>query len=640
MLFSLGSTVLILMITASLAMRKGLYRSTILFFCCLAGAVVAFSYYENVLEMLNWEFARQFGEGVSLLLLFLAVALVLDLLSERFLTGTIRLPVLADRIGGGFVGFWTAMIAVGVLCVAIQMLPWDREVLGFDRITRDTKRRERMGHLLLRPDEFTAGLVGYLSGNALGGKSSFDAIHPNLMEELARSNMRVQAESDRIVPSAPGGAKTFDVISIFQLEDPTLGTARPVKNKEGKFEIDITRASREPSEGNRFLVAKCKLRKEAADDDDYHRFTPQQVRIVGTTNGTPEQYFLKGYREPSRMKELAVVSDEQPILIKSAGESMLQFVFEVPQDFQPSFVEYKRLARGEVYRSEEIKAKTKEDVVADLKYVPPLERKGGPGVGGLDALRKRFDGKTPTGRQPTKRPAKRPPPKAAPAKPTPAKPASPKPPPAKPAAQPKSPPAKPASTPEARAAEGRVGGRLVREAVFNDALPFALSPKVISDSDPQASKTGTSFGGGHIYVPAEDVPGGTITRFQVPKGAHLLQLECDALHARSLLGKAKSFAVKTVAQYAVKASNGTTYLPVGEYRIADMGGQMMMELQYDPEGLPGKCVRPPLHIVETKLTDGSKVTLLYHIPPKTKLVEMSAGPQALSKSTLNVTSPD
>ncbi len=48
MVLQLGSTLLILLATASFAVRKGLYRTTVLFFCCVIGAVVAFSYYENV----------------------------------------------------------------------------------------------------------------------------------------------------------------------------------------------------------------------------------------------------------------------------------------------------------------------------------------------------------------------------------------------------------------------------------------------------------------------------------------------------------------------------------------------------------------------------------------------------------------
>ena len=40
------------------------------------------------------------------------------------------------------------MIATGVLCVAIQMLPWDRSTLGFERVyrTAGSKDRQRRSH--------------------------------------------------------------------------------------------------------------------------------------------------------------------------------------------------------------------------------------------------------------------------------------------------------------------------------------------------------------------------------------------------------------------------------------------------------------------------------------------------------------
>lgn len=635
MILSLGSTALILLITASLALRRGLYRTTILFFCCLISAVVAFGFYENVLALLDWEFVRQFGEGSCLLLLFMVTALVLDMISEYALTGNMRLPVLVDRIGGGFVGFWTAMISVGVLCVAIQMLPWDKSVLGYERIERVTGSREVTHRLLLRPDDFVVGLVGYLSDNAMSSDQRLRSIHPDLLDEVARSNMRVQAESRRVVPPDVEGAATFDVLSIAEIEDPALGYVRFEKAKssptsEDQVKITVESKSRGPKDDHRFLVVQCKLRVEAGDPEDkYHRFTPQQVRMVGTLHGKPKQYFMAGYREPSEMKALGLVSPEQPIVFRGQREHAFNLIFEVADDFVPSFVEYKRLARAAVPRGEKIPVKSTEAILASLKYVPPLDLTKEKGGALPPGLQKELDKRIGAPQPPT--PQRTPPPGGK---------TPPKPPPRQPAdKQPPKPNAMQPTKGQPTAADGRVGGRRVSKAGFSDKLPFALHLKDVTDQ--QAEVSGNAFKSGHIVVPATNARGGNlVTAFAVPRDVRLLQLECRALHARSILGQAKAMAVKSVGQYTVLDDKGQQYQPVGEYRIATVDGKSMLELQYDAEALPGRAIRPPKRIQETDLKDNDPVTLLYHIQPGAKLVEFTAGPHALAKSPLNATAPD
>ncbi len=656
-MLSLGSTLLIVLITVSLAMRKGLYRTTILFFCCLIGAVVAFAFYENFWALLSHPFLQRFGEGLSLMLIFLLVALTLDLLSEQLLTGNMRLPPMVDTVGGGFVGFWTAMLVVGVLCVSIQMLPWQRSAMGFERIYRDKKHRERTRSLLLRPDAFTVGLVGYLSDNIFSGKNSFRSVHPELLEELARSNMRVQAESRRMVPPDVESAPSFDVITLVQISDPALDAAKPVKDESGDYKIVIQKRGKTPDDGHRYLVARSKLRGEVADlEDNWHRFTPQQVRMVGTLpNGKVEQYYAAGYREPRLMETIGLVSSEQPMMVKGRGEHTFDLLFEVPDDFTPSFVEYKRLGRAEV-RGEKINAKDTESILGGLRYVEPLDKsKLGARKIDREKLQQRLKGRRPrkpsAKRRPTprKRPeARKPAPRTkTPQKPK-AKPSAAKKPPPKPKPQktpPKPPPKptakKPSAKPAQRQAKGRIAGRVAQSYKFGDELPFKLDRKAVRGTDPQARVAGSSLRAGHLYVPAAHAKGDKlVATFDVPSKYRLLQVECGALHAGSTLGRAVAFAVKTVRQYAVVDDKGERYLPVGEYRIATIDGKKMMELQYDVEAMSGQRLRQAKHIKENQLKEGSSITLLYFIPPGTQLVEFSTGgTHRTAKDPLKIKAP-
>lgn len=660
MILSLGSALLVILITASLAMRKGLYRTTILFIGCVVGAVVAFAYYENLVVLLKAEFLRQFGEGPALVLVFLLVALVVDALGERFLTGTMRFPQIVDRIGAGVLGFFTAMIAVGVLTVGIQMLPWDRSILGFERLYFDQEERSWQSRsLLLSPDGFVVSLVGYLSNNMFSGPQKFAHVHPNFLEALARSNWRVQAESRRLVPPTfpeEQGQAVLKAHQVWQLEEPSLGMVRlrPPTDKERKEEqekaksrgrgrgragdqmlvTEVTqKTKREPAEGHVYLVVRCELSDLAKDTDDWHRFTPQQLRLVGMVDGRPVQAYLEGYREPSKMDQIGTIASEQPVMFEARRNLQFDAVFEVPEGFQPLFVEYKRLARASVSLppDRDLPVKSAEEISKTLKYMPLQPgRPSGEGAPMLQNLRDRLKGKDGKSSSPRRPPAKKRTPSR---KPTPKK-AAPKKAPAKKTAPAKKSKAKPQASANQ---PGRVRGRFVEEAAFSDKMPFALSKAALAERN--ASLSGNAFRAGHVYLAAENARGDPVTTFATPRDKRLFQLRCDAVHAKSFLGKAKSFAVKTVSQYAVVADNGTQYLPVGEYRIAPVGGKRMIELQYDMEGLPGRSVRPAQHIKENQLQGDSSVTFLYHIPPGTKLVKFSAGQGQLSQAPLDKTAP-
>jgi hypothetical protein len=109
-----------------------------------------------------------------------------------------------------------------------------------------------------------------------------------------------------------------------------------------------------------------------------------------------------------------------------------------------------------------------------------------------------------------------------------------------------------------------------------------------------------------------------------------------------MYGKALAAAVKTVGQYGVVDSNGKTYFPVGEYRIATMGDQTLLELQYGlgEEDMQERSLRPARHIKEVNLQEGSTVVLLYHIPPGTRLVRFSSGPHVLANTDFEATAPN
>jgi hypothetical protein len=71
--------------------------------------------------------------------------------------------------------------------------------------------------------------------------------------------------------------------------------------------------------------------------------------------------------------------------------------------------------------------------------------------------------------------------------------------------------------------------------------------------------------------------------FDVPGDKRLFQLDVKELQARSLYGRALSFAVKSVKDYFLHDETGRVYPVVGQYVIADVDGIEVVEIQYYPE---------------------------------------------------------
>jgi hypothetical protein len=60
-------------------------------------------------------------------------------------------------------------------------------------------------------------------------------------------------------------------------------------------------------------------------------------------------------------------------------------------------------------------------------------------------------------------------------------------------------------------------------------------------------------------------------------------LSVQDLRAHSTLGRALSFAVKTVHNYLITDELGNKYEMVGQYAIASVGGRQVIEVQYRPD---------------------------------------------------------
>jgi hypothetical protein len=113
--------------------------------------------------------------------------------------------------------------------------------------------------------------------------------------------------------------------------------------------------------------------------------------------------------------------------------------------------------------------------------------------------------------------------------------------------------------------------------------------------------------------------------------------------AGSLLGKAKSFAVKTVENYIITTDGGGPYKICGQIAVAKLGNERIVEVQYFPEaaGTVGG-VRPFERIKDSHMTgSGYELYFLFLIDSGRKVVTFNTtgGAGGADLSDMNLIAP-
>lgn len=205
---------------------QGLFSALIMAILTVLSAAIAFTFYELLAAQL-YAYQPAHADAIALLALFILPLLGLRWLYDYFLGGNVVFGVWADRIGGGVLGLITGIIAVGVLAVALQMLPLGRSILGYEPFDASLQRQDTLSPFY--PDDFAVGLAQKLSAGSLGNDKPFARLHDNLLRELycarntAGYNSRIYSDASDI----DGWMKVAGVYRPSEAELKALGDLPP-----------------------------------------------------------------------------------------------------------------------------------------------------------------------------------------------------------------------------------------------------------------------------------------------------------------------------------------------------------------------------------------------------------------------------
>ncbi len=551
----------------------GMFSALIMTTITVLAATVALGLHDQIATDLGVGLIGDYAYPVAFAGLFTVVTVVLRIIADKIISRRVTLPGIIDKGGALCWGIITGLVASGVIGIAVQMIPWGPDILGFRRYDE----HGQPGHALwLNPDKFTVKLCGYLADNTLSGgqQPSWRHRHPDFMTELHWLR-NTESTGSRIGV----GANSVTIKGVYQTRELYDYTAKPTSARGG--DGGSFKAVGGPPPDRLWVVVRVSITSDGRDFDGNYRLSYTQVRLVGEQGNHVVQFPLKGIG-PYDGRYLTATS--RPVWGGKSGD--FDFVFEVPggDDFKYHFLEFKRGGRVDIDPTL---------LAGELQTNTPT-----PTAGSGSAAPSDGGGRSGGGATAPVRPRK-------------------------------------------------------QDTQFSAALPLAA--KRYAGSSVVVGSEGASLGEGSLmlYVDRQDVDGQPrrggppthpqsteLTRFQVPPGLHMLQLNVEAIHAKTLLGGAVNLTRRVLQQYRVMDDRGNTYWPAGLIAECESAGDRIMEVQYFPKEVQFRSqIRPFQQIRFEDLKGDYRLVLLFILPPQTHIVGFDSGGREVDLSDMNLKAP-
>ena len=355
---------------------QGLFSALIMAILTIMCAAAAFTFYEPLAAKLLYTRQPAHADAVVLIALFVIPLLVLRIVMDRFFHRNVVLGVWADRIGGGALGLITGMVLVGVLLIALQMLPVGSGFLTYEPFDGNLQRNQRLWPFC--PDEFTLGLMDILSAGALSGteERTPSSVHDDLILELFCA--RNTAGKNGRVDAKPGQIKVVGAFAPKNLwadclpDSPTL--EENVTNQVIIVIVDVSEKARDKDNWWRLPLTHFRLISNAGKSHyPLGNFVIGEVsrveqtstivphRLEGITD-KPEKDGSRRSSRRSRRKGIDVLQNDEKMELpddltnliiqrnwdKGPEELRLNLVYRLPLKEKPAELVFRRVARDKI----------------------------------------------------------------------------------------------------------------------------------------------------------------------------------------------------------------------------------------------------------------------------------------------------
>ncbi|OHB74869.1 MAG: hypothetical protein A2Z25_08440 [Planctomycetes bacterium RBG_16_55_9] len=268
------------------------------------------------------------------------------------------LGFLPERIGRVICGILLGLLMSGFLLTAFQMapLPADYPYKRFDPAKLEVDSPNRV---LFNADGFVTGLLGILSNGSFSGKRNFAMFHPDYLDQLF-FNRLIRVGETSIVSSItpaievpkpaawPASEAIRQQADRFVEELRTRGGKLAYENDGKTVPLPVSAKAGGDTTIVRIAIKRRAIRRAAQVNGG--AFTPSQLRLICTRKGSAQEAlagegtnvyplgFLKSASEIQICPEIKVGTND---FQGNADTKEIDFVFRVPNGFEPVLVQYK-----------------------------------------------------------------------------------------------------------------------------------------------------------------------------------------------------------------------------------------------------------------------------------------------------------
>ncbi|MFP4052859.1 MAG: hypothetical protein ACLFV7_03245 [Phycisphaerae bacterium] len=240
---------------AAFQVIQGLYTALINAILTVLAAMFALAYYENLSVTLQGFGLALLSDGLGLVLLFAVRLLVRD---------NVVFGAWADRIGGGILGLVTGIFSVGILTLAMQMLPFDQTVLSYRPYDNELNRAQTLAPFT--PDEVVASAARTLSEGSLSAGKPLGVVHSNYPLELFAA--RNTASRNGRIDTPP------TALTVLGLYEP------PADQRWMENLPEDALLSKSEQRTARTVIVRVNVDEQARGEDDWYRMPATHFRLV------------------------------------------------------------------------------------------------------------------------------------------------------------------------------------------------------------------------------------------------------------------------------------------------------------------------------------------------------------------------
>jgi len=326
--------VLIISGCAAYQYLKGtLVKSVATVIIAVCAGIVAFSYFELLAKVfISRNLLIPWSQTLSFVLLSVLVFAILQTLAVQLTRQPIDLGLWPERIGRIVCGVFVGLIISGLLLTALAMAPLSNKY-PYQRFDASRPNAEKPNKVLFNADGFVTGWFNIISSGSFSGRRSFAALHPAFLDQVFLNRHSI-ADGISIITTSKA------------IEVPKKIAAWPAP--EGLKDSRDPNKPIEPKSGHNLTIVRVGIKRNAVRDAG--EFTLSQLRLIckqkGDTKdpltGKGRNVYPIGYLEEADQiqasSRIQIVSGD---FEDGAREKEIDFVFRVPDGFEPVLVEFK-----------------------------------------------------------------------------------------------------------------------------------------------------------------------------------------------------------------------------------------------------------------------------------------------------------